>query len=171
MTEKTENEVLEEKIAQSKEDVSVSEEKYLTFPLNKEEFGIDIQCITEIVGILSITEVPDMESYVKGVINLRGKIIPVIDVRRRFNIEEIEYNDRTCIIVVNLDDLVVGLIVDTVSEVVNIPINQIESSSVISSDSGASYIKGMGKIGDRVVILLDIEQLLEREKLAHIGNA
>ncbi len=170
MSEKAGNEVLDEQLTNAKEDVSVSEEKYLTFPLNKEEFGIDIQCITEIVGILSITEVPDMEYYIKGVINLRGKIIPVIDVRKRFNMEEKEYNDRTCIIVVNLDDLVVGLIVDTVSEVVNIPVNQIESSSVISNEAGANYIKGMGKIGDRVIIILDIEQLLEREKLAHIGG-
>lgn len=94
--------------------------KYLTFPLGNEVFGIEIKYITEIIGIQTITIVPEVPKYVKGIINLRGKIIPVVDVRLKFNKEEAEYNDRTCIIVIDIKDITIGLIVDCVSEVVDI---------------------------------------------------
>ena len=103
------------------EDEDTQEDKFLTFVLNREEYGIEIRHVTEIIGIQSITEVPDMPHYIKGVINLRGKVIPVMDVRLRFGVAEREYDDRTCIIVINIEEQSVGMIVDRVSEVLDIP--------------------------------------------------
>ena len=102
------------------------EDKYLTFVIGKEDFGIEIRYVTEIIGIQGITEVPDMPHYVKGVINLRGKVIPVMDVRLRFGVDERPYDDRTCIIVININDQPVGLIVDRVLEVLDIQKSEIE---------------------------------------------
>jgi purine-binding chemotaxis protein CheW len=140
--------------------------KFLTFPLGKEEYGLEIRHVTEIVGIQNITEVPDMPPYVKGVINLRGKVIPVMDVRRRFTLTEKSYDDHTCIIVVNISDSAVGLIVDTVSEVISIPDDKIDPPPSVTKGDSSRFIKGLGKVGDTVVILLDISQLLYEEKAA-----
>jgi len=145
--------------------------KYLTFKVGDEEYGIDIRNVTEIIGIQNITELPDTPPYVKGVINLRGKVIPVVDVRLRFHIEELAYNDRTCIVVVNMNEMSVGLIVDTVSEVMDIPAENIESPPRVSSKSGSMYIQGFGKVGDDVKILLDTQKLLfgsELDQLAEV---
>lgn len=136
------------------------EDKYLTFLINQEEYGIEIRYVTEIIGIQSITEVPDMPSYIKGVINLRGKVIPVMDVRIRFGVEERPYDDRTCIVVIQVDDQVVGLIVDRVSEVLDIPKNEIEEPPKVRRGESSRFIQGMGKVGEQVKILLNSHQLL-----------
>ena len=140
--------------------------KFLTFPLGKEEYGLEIRHVTEIVGIQKITEVPDMPQYVKGVINLRGKVIPVMDVRTRFTLAEKPYDDHTCIVVVNINDSSVGLIVDTVSEVISIPDGNIDPPPSVTKGDSSRFIKGLGKVGDTVVILLDIGQLLFEESAA-----
>lgn len=131
---------------------------FLTFHIGQEDFGIDISDVIEIVGIQKITEVPDMPNYIRGVINLRGKVISVMDVRLRFNMEQRDYDDRTCVIVVTVDDLTVGLLVDRVNEVVEIAENKIEDAPLTKSDEG--YIKGLGKIGTEVKILLDVARLV-----------
>lgn len=136
------------------------EGKFLTFTLGKEEYGIEIRNVTEIIGIQSITDLPDTPSFVKGVINLRGKVIPVLDVRLRFALEEKGYDDRTCIVVVNIRNMTVGLIVDTVSEVMDIPDKDIEAPPKVNSSQGARYIQGLGKVGNDVKILLDTHKLL-----------
>jgi purine-binding chemotaxis protein CheW len=136
------------------------EDKFLTFFVNKEEFGIEIRHVTEIIGIQTITEVPDMPHYIKGVINLRGKVIPVMDVRLRFGVEERVYDDRTCIIVINIDEQPVGLIVDRVSEVLDIPKSEVEPPPNVKRGESSRFIKGMGKVEDRVKILLNEYQLL-----------
>ncbi len=140
--------------------------KYLTFHLAKEDYGIEIRHVTEIIGIQRITEVPDMPDFVKGVINLRGKVIPVMDVRSRFHLPAREYDERTCIVVVNIDDKAVGLVVDQVSEVADIPENQIEPPPATGRGNASHYIQGMGKIGEAVKILLDVRRLLGGEELA-----
>ncbi len=142
------------------EDEDTQEDKFLTFFLEKEEYGLEIRHVTEIIGIQSITGVPDMPHYVKGVINLRGKVIPVMDVRLRFGMEERTYDDRTCIIVINIDDYLVGLIVDQVSEVLDIPKNNIEPPPKVKKGESSRFIQGMGKVGDRVKILLNAHKLL-----------
>lgn len=131
---------------------------FLTFQIGQEDFGLDISDVIEIVGIQKITEVPDMPDYIRGVINLRGKVISVMDVRLRFNMAQREYDDRTCVIVVMVDDLTVGLLVDRVNEVVEIAEDKIESAPPTKSVDG--YIKGLGKIGAEVKILLDVAHLV-----------
>jgi purine-binding chemotaxis protein CheW len=140
------------------------EDKYLTFVIGKEDYGIEIRFVTEIIGIQSITKVPDMPSYVKGVINLRGKVIPVMDVRLRFGVEERPYDDRTCIVVININEQPVGLIVDRVLEVLDIPGSEIEPPPRMRKGRGNRFIQGMGKVGDQVKILLDANKLLFNEE-------
>lgn len=135
-------------------------DKYLTFRLAKEDYGIEIRYVTEIIGIQKITEVPDMADFIKGVINLRGKVIPVMDVRARFSLPGRKYDDRTCIVVVNINDKPVGLVVDKMNEVVDIPADHIEPPPVAADSRSSHYIKGMGKLGAEVKILLDVNRLL-----------
>lgn len=145
--------------------------KYLTFHLADEDYGIEIRYVTEIIGIQKITEVPDMPGFVKGVINLRGKVIPVMDVRTRFMLPPLEYNDRTCIIVVNVNDTAVGLVVDEVSEVADIPDANIEPPPRSTRAAASRYIQGMGKIGEDVKILLDVTCLLYDESMLQAASA
>lgn len=145
--------------------------KYLTFILGKECYGIAIRHVTEIIGLQPITEVPETPPYIKGIINLRGKIIPVMDVRLRFRKEAREYNDRTCIIVVNIQETAVGLIIDAVSEVLVIPDQDIAPPPELNKEAHQRYIQGIGKVGSDVKLLLDCEKLLnvdEVETLAKI---
>lgn len=134
--------------------------KYLTFKLAGEEYGLEILKVREIVKIMEITLVPQMPGYVKGVVNLRGKVISVIDLRLRFGLPEAEYNDETCIIVVNLGGTEIGVVVDTVQEVLDINDDQIEPPPSVGSQVDTQFILGMGKIGERVKILLDIDCIL-----------
>lgn len=142
------------------EDEDTQKDKYLTFHLGSEIYAIDIRHVTEIIGILKITPIPEMPEHIKGVINLRGKIIPVMDVRTRFKIESRAYDERTCFIVVHLQGTDIGLVVDTVSEVADIPENQIEPAGAMSQNKGTGFIKGIGKVGEEIRILLDVEKLL-----------
>lgn len=144
--------------------------KYLTFSLGDEEYGIEISNVTEIIGIQKITDLPETPYYVKGVINLRGKVIPLVDVRLRFQLPEIEYNDRTCIIVVNIQDMAVGLIVDTVCEVLDIRKSDIDSTPTVNNKSGNRYIEGLGMVGDEVKILLETEKLLFDDEIDRIAE-
>ncbi|MEW6217915.1 MAG: chemotaxis protein CheW [Thermodesulfobacteriota bacterium] len=146
-------------------------DKYLTFHLAGEDYGIEIRYVTEIIGIQRITELPDMPDFVKGVINLRGKVIPVMDVRTRFRLATRPYDDRTCIIVVNINDTTVGLVVDEVREVADIPAEQVEPPPRTSKGAGSRFIQGMGKMGQEVKILLDVNKLLYEEELAQISAA
>ncbi len=140
-------------------------DKYLTFQIASENFGVSIKYVTEIIVIQRITEVPDTPAFVKGVINLRGQVIPVISVRHRFGLEEREYDERTCIIVIECLETAVGMIVDTVNEVIDIPENQVDPPPKMHSGIKSSYIQGMGKIKKEVVILLDVEKVLFVEEL------
>lgn len=139
--------------------------KYLTFSLGKEFYGIEIKYVIEIVGIQTITEVPELPPYIKGIINLRGKIIPVMDVRLRFNKEVRAYDDRTCIIVVELKDISIGLVVDCVSEVLSITDENMSAPPSFSKGCQNKYIKGIGKVESDVKLLLDCEKLLNTEDL------
>lgn len=144
--------------------------KFLTFSLGSDLFGIEIRHVTEIIGIQPITEVPELPEYIKGIVNLRGKIIPVMDVRLRFKKEYREYNDRTCVIVVDMDDICIGLIVDSVSEVLAIPENEIVAPPEIHKTSNR-YIRGVGKVGNEVKLILDCHKLLNDGDLDHLNSA
>lgn len=144
--------------------------RYLIFSIDNESYGIGIQYVTEIIGIQAITEVPELPDYVKGITNLRGKIIPVMDVRLRFKKKAKEYNDRTCIIVVDMMDMSVGLIVDSVSEVITINESDISDLPSMNQVHQNHYVKSIGKIGNDVRLLLDCEKLLTDEDMNQINE-
>jgi len=139
--------------------------KYLTFLTESQSFAIPISYVVQIVGMQEITEIPEFPHYAKGIINLRGEIIPVIDIRLRLGRMEREYDERTCIIVINMSDHIVGLIVDEVDEVTEISRDVITPPPQIAS-SGGSYITGVAKLNKRVVLLMDAGKLLGEEELA-----
>jgi len=141
------------------------EGKYLTFALGKEEYGIEILKVREIIGYMSITAVPRMPVFVKGVINLRGQVIPVIDLRCRFDMETKDITDQTCIIVVDIShegrSFNAGLIVDRVQEVLDIGQENIDDAPQFGTDVNTDFILGIGKAGSSIKILLDIDRVLE----------
>jgi purine-binding chemotaxis protein CheW len=143
--------------------------KYLTFKLAKEEFAIQVLKVREIMGVQDITSVPHTPVYVKGVINLRGKVIPVLDLRLKFGLPEVAYDRRTCIIVVQIQSpagsLLTGIVVDSVSEVVNIAAAEIEDTPDFGEGIETPYLLGMAKIKDKVKILLDIDCVLSTQEL------
>ena len=139
--------------------------KYVTFKSGNEYFALKIEYVNEIIVFQEITEIPESEDYIKGLINLRGKIIPVIDVRVRFKQPPLEYNDRTCIIVISVKDMVVGLIVEKIAEVVEITEDNIlDSPSLGNVDKNQNrYVYAIGKVGESVKLLLDPEKLIKDE--------
>lgn len=151
------------------------EGKYLTFKLVGEEYGIGILKIKEIIGIMPVTTVPQTPDFVKGVINLRGKVIPVMDLRLRFGMESIDYTERTCIIVVEIEGITgivqIGIVVDAVSEVLNIKSEDIEEAPTFGAKLDTDYILGMAKIEGGVKILLDIDKVLSSDELALLKQA
>jgi len=153
------------------DDEDTQKDMYLTFAVGDEEYGIEIRHVTEIISAQKVTQVPDMPEFVKGVINLRGQVIPVMDVRTRFRKEERPFDDRTCFVVVQMDEAAVGLIVDTVQEVMNIPEENVSPPPKVSSGGSGRFILGMGKVGEQVKILLDVSKLLYEEELAQLQES
>jgi purine-binding chemotaxis protein CheW len=151
------------------------EGKYLTFSLAQEEYGIGILKIREIIGMMPVTSVPQTPEFVKGVINLRGKVIPVADLRLRFGMQAIDYTDRTCIIVVEIEGqagtIQIGIVVDAVSEVLNIKGEEIENAPTFGTKLDTDYILGMAKLEGGVKILLDIDEVLSAEEIATLEKA
>lgn len=143
--------------------------KYLTFLVGKETYGLEIKYVTEIIGIQAITEVPELPDYIRGIINLRGKIIPVMDVRLRFRKEFREYNDRTCVIVIDIKDISIGLIVDSVAEVISIAEEEIVPPPDINKMANR-FIKGIGKVGNEVKLVLDCDRLLNDDDAQSLEN-
>lgn len=148
----------------------ISTGKYLTFTLSSEAYGIGILKVKEIIGMMPITSVPRTPDFIKGVINLRGKVIPIVDLRLKFGMDAKPYNDRTCIIVVEIDTheetILVGIVVDSVSEVLNIAEDQIEEAPEFGTKLNTDYIMGMAKSEDDVKILLNIDKVLSQEELS-----
>ncbi len=161
---------LEETMTQAVTLMADREGKYLTFSLAGEEYGISILKVKEIIGMMPITTVPQTPSYVKGVINLRGKVIPVVDLRCKFGMESMEYTERTCIIVVEIAGsgkmIPMGIVVDSVSEVLNIKSGDIEETPSFGSRLDTDYILGMAKVGGGVKILLDIDRVMSADEVA-----
>jgi len=143
----------------------------VTFKIDNEEFGIDILSVETIIRMTEITKVPKAPEYVEGVINLRGSIIPIIDFRKRFNLKPREDGKNTRIIVANIDNKQMGFIVDSVSEVLRLPVSLIEPPPAIVAGIEAEYIEGVGKLDDRLLILINIEKLFsisEKKELNEI---
>ena len=149
--------------------------KYLTFSLAGEEYGIGILKVKEIIGMMVITTIPQTPDYIKGVINLRGKVIPVVDIRLKFGMTLMDYTERTCIVVVEIKNAVstipMGIVVDSVSEVLNIKAGEIEDVPSFGSNLDTDYILGMAKMGGGVKILLDIDKVLSNKEFHALAAA
>jgi purine-binding chemotaxis protein CheW len=145
------------------EDESIEADKYLTYSIGEERFGLDIKFVDDIIGVQDITKVPNQPDYLQGVINLRGVIIPVIDIRVRFDKPFRTYDDRTCIIVINIEEAAIGIVVDTVLEVINIPDDIIAAPPKFEEDVVTQYIKGIGNLENHVVIIIDCYKLIREE--------
>ena len=149
--------------------------KFLTFMLGKEEYGISILKVKEIIGIMEITEVPNNPEFAKGVINLRDRVIPIIDLRLKFNMEEREYDSRTCIIVVevvsNQKNIQIGIVVDSVSEVLSVSESETEPPPDFGIQTDQANILGMAKVAGKVKILLDIDRVLSQDEIAALDGA
>lgn len=160
---------------QTNDGIQELEGKYLTFRLSKEEYGLEILKVREIIGMMDITSVPQTPVFVKGVINLRGKVIPVLDLRLKFGMESKEYDERTCIIVVEVrgavSSLQMGVVVDSVSEVTNIKSNQIEQAPSFGGRLDTNFILAMAKTEDGVKILLDIDKILNADEMVALSKA
>ncbi len=148
----------------------IADGKFLTFICGDEVYGIEILKVREIIKLMDITTVPQTPDYLKGVINLRGKVIPIINLRSKFSMPEIEHTQETCIIVVEVNQTSIGIIVDSVSEVSNIKSGEIEETPHLGQDIDTNFILGLGKTKERIVILLDIELVLSSEELEAVGE-
>lgn len=149
--------------------------KYLTFTLANEDYGIGILKVKEIIGMMPITSVPRTPNYVKGVINLRGKVIPVIDLRVKFDMGQSDYTERTCIIVVEIDNIsetvLIGIVVDSVSEVLNIQEDEIEETPAFGTQLDVDYILGIAKTEGGVKILLNIDKVLSDQEISNLEKS
>jgi len=139
------------------------EGKYLTFTLGSEDYGLEILKVREIIRMMNITAVPQVPAYVKGVINLRGKVIPVIDLRLKFQMPALETSAETCIIIINIKDALIGIIIDKVKEVLNISQENIEMVPNFGSNVHTDYILGIGKINNSIKVLLNIDKVLDED--------
>ncbi|MCP4581524.1 MAG: chemotaxis protein CheW [candidate division Zixibacteria bacterium] len=152
-----------------KQILSDSLEQMVTFNLGQEEFGVNILQVQEINRMVEITQVPQTEHYIKGIINLRGKVIPIVDLRKKFGMAEKEYDNHTRIVVVDVSNEVVGLVVDGVSEVLRVPADSLEEAPRLvsgeSTYSGVEYIKSIAKLEDRLLIYLDLGKIISTSKL------
>ncbi|HBG27267.1 MAG: chemotaxis protein CheW [Planctomycetes bacterium GWF2_41_51] len=159
---------------QTDKTLRAKEGKYLTFALGNEQYGLEILKVREIVGYIDIINLPKMPDYVKGIINLRGKIIPIVDLRTKFNMETAEVTEKTCIIIVEICQserrFSTGIIVDHVQEVLNISGENIEDAPQVGSSVQTDFILGMGKVGESVKILLDIDKVLGSSELLNVGQ-
>ena len=143
----------------------------VTFSIGEEEFGVDILSVQEIIRMMDITKVPRAPEFVEGVINLRGKVIPIIDLRRRFGLTTRDHDKHTRIIVIEINNMIVGFVVDSVSEVLRIPSSTVEPPPPVVSGLESEYISGVGKLEDRLLILLDLDRLLSHEEQANLIGA
>lgn len=140
----------------------------VTFKIADEEFGVEILAVQEIIRIMQITTVPRAPAFIEGVINLRGKVIPVIDMRKRFGLPVVERDSQTRIIVMEFNQKIVGFLVDAVSEVLRIPADTVEAPPPVVAGIGSEYIKGVGKLDDRLLILMDLDSLLGKTDMSSI---
>jgi len=147
------------------DDLSLEGDQYVTFALAGEEYGVDILKVQEIIGYKGFTKIPDVAEYVKGVLNLRGTVVPVVDLRIKFQMAEKAYDKFTVIMIVVVEGRVMGIIVDAVSDVVNLNRNDIQPTPRVGAKVKTDFIKGMGRREDKFIILLDIEKVLSLEEL------
>ena len=157
-------------VAKISENVHVGAREYLTFRLDQEEYGIDILKVQEIRGYEQPTRIANAPAFIKGVVNLRGTIVPIVDMRLKFNCAQADYNSFTVVIILNLRDRVVGIVVDSVSDVMELSAENIRSAPDVESAIDNGCILGLGAVGERMLILLDIEKLMSNADMGLAAN-
>ncbi|WP_312783755.1 chemotaxis protein CheW [Acidovorax temperans] len=157
-------------VAKISENVHVGAREYLTFRLDQEEYGIDILKVQEIRGYEQPTRIANAPAFIKGVVNLRGTIVPIVDMRLKFNCAQVDYNSFTVVIILNLRDRVVGIVVDSVSDVMELSAENIRSAPDVESAIDNGCILGLGSVGERMLILLDIEKLMSNADMGLAAN-
>ncbi len=159
-------------MAEAQNNITVNGEgsQYVTFCLGDEEYGVDILKVQEIIGISPVTKVPYLPDFIKGVINLRGIVVPIVDLRLRFRLPVAEYTDRTCVVIVKVGERVVGMIVDAVSEVMEIAEAMVDAAPSFGHGVRTDFIDGMGKVDERLVLLLNIEKLFTEGEMQEIST-
>lgn len=157
-------------VAKISENVHVGAREYLTFRLDQEEYGIDILKVQEIRGYEQPTRIANAPAFIKGVVNLRGTIVPIVDMRLKFNCAQADYNSFTVVIILNLRDRVVGIVVDSVSDVMELSAENIRSAPDVESAIDNGCILGLGSVGERMLILLDIEKLMSNSDMGLAAN-
>lgn len=151
-------------------DGTVGTREYLTFRLDKEEYGIDILKVQEIRGYEAPTRVANAPNFIKGVVNLRGTIVPIVDMRLKFNCERADYDSFTVVIILNLHNRIVGIVVDSVSDVMELPPESLKAAPDVNSVIDSGSVVGLGSLGDRMLILLDIERLMSGPDMGLIAE-
>jgi len=151
--------------------VATGAREYLTFRLDQEEYGIDILKVQEIRGYEPPTRIANAPEFIKGVVNLRGTIVPIVDMRLKFNCSQVEYNSFTVVIILNLRNRVVGIVVDSVSDVMELAPEAVRPAPVIASAIASGCILGLGSVGERMLILLDIEKLMNNVDMGLVASA
>ncbi|PKK88801.1 MAG: chemotaxis protein CheW [Candidatus Wallbacteria bacterium HGW-Wallbacteria-1] len=148
--------------------------KYLAFELSDEIYGIEILKVQELIGMMKVTRVPRVPHFIKGIINLRGKVIPVIDLRLKFGLPTLDISEKTCIIVVQItrenSKIIIGLMVDEVSEVIDIKTEQIEIAPSFGSSVNTDFLLGIGKVNDKVIMLMEVDQVLSVDELSDVAD-
>ncbi len=150
--------------------MGTEESEYLTFTLGDEEYGIDILTVQEIRGYDSVTTIANMPDFIKGVINLRGIIVPIVDMRIKFNLGDVTYHEMTVVIILNIADRIVGMVVDGVSDVISLSREQIKEAPEFGAVLDTKYIKGLGVVEQRMLILMDIENLMSSKEMALVDQ-
>jgi len=147
---------------------AVDTNQYVTFLIGGEVYGVEVLRVQEIIGMTKVTQVPNSMHFMKGVINLRGTVVPVVDMRLRFTMDEKDYDNFTVILIVEVKGTMIGMIVDSVSDVVNIPVKDIQDTPHFSASIRTDYIKGIGRIEEDLVIVLDVDKILSHEEIEKI---
>ena len=142
--------------------------QFVTFAIGSEVYGVEVLRVQEIIGMTQITHVPNAVAFMKGVINLRGAVVPVIDMRLKFGMSEKEYDAFTVIIIVEISDRLIGMIVDTVSDVANIPLETIQNTPHFTAQIATDFVRGIGQLEDKLVIILDVEKILTADEMKNI---
>lgn len=152
------------------EEINSTSEKFLTFIIDKQFYAFHINDVVEIIGMMEITPVPEFPDYAKGIVNLRGILIPIIDVRLRFSKNEMDYNERTCIIILNLKGIQVGFIVDTVDEVIDIDKENLSDVPKLSDSKTRKFVEGVGKLTNKIVMIVNAQKMLNDEEISGLES-
>lgn len=151
-----------------KENIVIDERQFVTFLIGRETYGVEVMKVQEIIGMIEITTVPNTQSFLQGVINLRGVVVPVVDMRKKFRMEDRGYDKTTVIIIVEVRGRLIGMIVDSVSDVTNIQVAGIQSTPHFRSDVEADFVRGIAQVNESLIIILDVDKILSEDEMADI---